>query len=51
MIDWLFRNRHTGRITIAQVPNVPLGLFLVASGLRSLFEPPHKAEVRVQSTS
>ncbi|MCA1842093.1 MAG: hypothetical protein LC792_02680 [Actinobacteria bacterium] len=39
MIDWLFRNRQTGRITIAQWPNVPLGLFLVASGLRWLFDP------------
>lgn len=39
MIDWLFLNRHTGRITIAQWPNVPLGLFLVASGLRWLLDP------------
>jgi hypothetical protein len=39
MINWLFRNRHTGGITIVQLPNVPLGLFLVASALRSLFDP------------
>ena len=39
VIDWLFRNRHTGRITIVQLPNLPLGLFLVASGLRWLFDP------------
>lgn len=39
MIDWLFRNRHTGRITIVQLPNVPLGLFVVASGLRWLLDP------------
>lgn len=39
MIDWLFLNRHTGRITIAQWPNAPLGLFLVASGLRWLLDP------------
>ena len=39
MIDWLFRNRHTGEITIVQLPNVPLGLFLVASVLRRLFDP------------
>ena len=39
MIDWLFRDRHTGRIVIAQVPNLPLGLFLVASALRWLFDP------------
>jgi hypothetical protein len=39
VIDWLFLNRHTGRITIAQWPNVPLGLFLVATALRRLLDP------------
>ena len=39
MIDWLFRNRHTGRITIAQWPNAPLWLFLAATALDSLFDP------------
>jgi hypothetical protein len=39
VIDWLFRNRQTGGITIVQVPNVPLGLFLVATVLRSIFDP------------
>jgi hypothetical protein len=38
-IDWLFRNRKTGRITIAQFPNVSLGLFLAASVLRRLLDP------------
>jgi hypothetical protein len=28
-VDWCFRNRQTGEITIAQFPNVALGLFLV----------------------
>jgi hypothetical protein len=27
---WLFENRRTGRITVMQVPNAPLGVFLVA---------------------
>ena len=27
--DWLFCNRRTGRITIAQFPNVALSVFLV----------------------
>lgn len=35
-IDWLFRNRKTGRITIAQFPNAALALFLAASLLRQL---------------
>lgn len=26
--DWLFRNRETGAITVAQWPNLPLWLFL-----------------------
>lgn len=39
MINWLFRNRQTGRITIAQWPNLPLWLFLVATALRWLFAP------------
>jgi hypothetical protein len=30
VIDWLFRSRRTGRITIVQVPNVPLALFAIA---------------------
>ena len=39
MIDWLFRSRATGRITIVQWPNLPLGLFLAASVLRRLLDP------------
>jgi hypothetical protein len=39
VIDWLFRNRHTGRITIGQLPNLPLWLFLAATGLRWLIDP------------
>jgi hypothetical protein len=27
-LDWCFRNRRTGAITIAQFPNVPLWIFL-----------------------
>ena len=39
MIDWLFRNRHTGRITIVQAPNLALWLFIAAAALRALFDP------------
>lgn len=39
MIDWLFRSRVTGRITIAQFPNLSLGLFLAASAIRTIFRP------------
>jgi hypothetical protein len=39
MIDWLFRNRETGRITIAQFPNPPLWLFLAATTVRVVADP------------
>ncbi len=39
VVDWFFRNRHTGEITIAQFPNVPLWVFLIATALRWLFGP------------
>ena len=39
MIDWLFRNRRTGEITIAQFPNAPLLVFLGAEVVRWIFRP------------
>lgn len=30
MIDWWFRDRATGRVVVAQWPNAPLVIFLVA---------------------
>ena len=38
-VNWLFRNRQTGEITVAQRPNVALGLFLVASIVNALLDP------------
>jgi hypothetical protein len=32
--DWMFRSRQTGQITIAQFPNVALGVFLVSAVVR-----------------
>lgn len=32
--DWCFRDRRTGQITIAQLPNLPLGIFLGTVVLR-----------------
>jgi hypothetical protein len=48
LIDWLFRNRRTGRITIAQFPNVALGVFLVASVLRRLLDPAGSADAALR---
>ena len=34
IVDWLFRNRRTGRITVAQFPNVALWVFIVTVSAR-----------------
>lgn len=39
LIDWLFRNRQTGRLTVAQRPNAALAVYLVAVALRLLASP------------
>jgi len=39
MIDWLFMNPQTGRRTIAQAPNAPLLVFLVAVVVRWIAHP------------
>jgi hypothetical protein len=38
-VDWAFRNRKTGRLTVVQFPNVSLGVFLVASLVRHFVHP------------
>ena len=38
-IDWVFRSRGTGRITIAQWPNVALIVFVLARSLEGLLDP------------
>jgi hypothetical protein len=39
MVNWLFRNRQTGEITIAQAPNAPLIIWLVATVINLVFDP------------
>ena len=39
VVNWLFRNRETGRITISQWPNVSMGLFIAATIALKLFDP------------
>ena len=39
LIDWMFRDRRTGRLTVAQFPNASLGAFLAATALRWLVAP------------
>jgi hypothetical protein len=38
-VSWLFRNRHTGEITVAQAPNAALVVFLVATVVNLIFDP------------
>jgi hypothetical protein len=47
LFDWLFRNRHTGRITVAQFPNVALWIFLVTVVLRRLLSTGNGARTAV----
>ena len=39
MIDWLFRDRRDGRLVVAQLPNLPLVLFLVTSVVLRIARP------------
>lgn len=36
MLEWLFRNRQTGRITVAQAPNAPLWVFIGGAAARRI---------------
>lgn len=38
-MNWLFRNRRTGKITIAQRPNVALAIWLAATVVGLVFDP------------
>jgi hypothetical protein len=38
--DWVFRDRRTGRITIAQFPNLALWIFFATAVLRRLVSGP-----------
>jgi hypothetical protein len=38
-LRWLFVSRRTGRLTVAQWPNVPLAVFLLASVASRVFHP------------
>lgn len=38
-IDWLLRDRRTGRLVLVQWPNLPLWIFLAASGVKRVASP------------
>jgi len=39
VLSWVFRSRRTGRITLVQLPNRPLGVWLLASAVTWLVQP------------
>lgn len=47
IFDWVFRSRQTGRIVVAQVPNVPLLVWLAAVVVRWVVEPSGTARTAV----
>lgn len=38
-VEWLLRDRKTGRLVVVQWPNVPLWIFLAASGIKRVASP------------
>jgi hypothetical protein len=38
-VDRFFRNPETGELAVVQAPNLPLAIFMVATGVRLLFHP------------
>ena len=38
-MNWLFRNRQTGEITVAQAPNAALAIWIAAAAANLLFDP------------
>lgn len=51
VFDWVFRDRRTGKLVIAQWPNLALSLFLVAAGIRWLLHPAGTAATIVSAVA
>ena len=49
--DWLLRDRRTGRVVVAQLPNLPLVLFLATSALRRFADPQGSARMAVTAVA
>jgi hypothetical protein len=48
---WAFLNRRTGRITVAQWPNIPLAVFLLSTVASLLFQPQGGVEVAARAVA
>ena len=38
-VDWIFRDRRTGRVTVVQRPNVALALWIIATVCQLVLDP------------
>lgn len=45
LLQWLFRNRKTGAITVAQTPNLVLWIVIIAAILRWLWSTAGRSEI------
>ena len=50
-VDFCFRSRVTGRITIAQLPNVALWIFLVTVVLRRVVNPGDRGRTAIDAVA
>ena len=50
-LDWLFRDRRTGRIVIVQLPNIRLFVWFGASVLRRLLHPHGRWGIALEVTA
>ena len=48
LLQWFFRNRETGDITIAQAPNLVLWIVIAASVLTWAWHPPGRLDVALE---
>jgi hypothetical protein len=51
VFDWLFRDRRTGKVVLAQWPNLALSLFLVAAAIRWVLHPAGTAGTIVRAVA
>jgi hypothetical protein len=47
-LQWFFRNRETGEITIAQAPNLVLWIGIVGSALLWVWNPPGRPNIALE---
>jgi hypothetical protein len=48
LLQWFFRNRETGTITIAQAPNLILWIVIAAAALQWIWHPPGRLGVALE---